>query len=145
MVVSSVLRTLNVLKCGGDGVVVVVGGGGGGGVTGMRFGRGRCEVKSKWGCFVGWLAGLLVTSFQRSGDGSGSWVTDPHHRHHPDPPGLGLGQNRGRFPAGIAIVVLGQLFGRPPEKKTLGLKGLELLRISSQHLVSVAPCCSSRF
>ena len=51
---------------------------------------------------VGWLAGWLVTSFQRSGDGSGSRVTDPHHRHHPDPPGLGLGQNRGRFPAGIA-------------------------------------------
>ena len=57
MVVSSVLRTLNVVKCGGDGVVV----GGGGGVTGMRFGRGRCEVKSKWGCFVGWLGSGVVS------------------------------------------------------------------------------------
>ena len=87
---------------------------------GMRFGRGRCEVKSKWGWLVGWLAGLLVTSFQRSGDGSGSRVTDPHH-HHPDPPGLGLGQNRGHFSAGIAVVakhlVLGQLFLRPPETR----------------------------
>ena len=61
-------------------------------VGGGRFGRGRCEVKSKW--LVGWLVGWFVTSFQRSRDGSGSRVTDPHHPH-PDPPGLGLRQNRG--------------------------------------------------
>ena len=103
---------------------------------GLRFWRGRCEVK--WD----WLVGWLVTSFQRYGGWFGVTGHGSSPSSSPGPPGLGLGQNRGRFPAGIAVVakhlVLGQRFffgWKPRKKRRLGLKGLELLCISPKNLV----------